>query len=1597
MRHLLRAAIVTGGVFAVVAIVLGWMGYSFVRRELPDFLEDNLSDALDRPIKVGEFRRLGPTGIRLGPSIVPPTETNFTWVKAKALDVSFNPFELLITRTLRPSIIFIEPEVALKQSFDGEWQLEPPNSVGEEGFFKTELKSLQIRNAGLAIGPISRTSIVEVPEGVTSATLILLENVNLRLRFSGVDNQTASVVVGGRLNNGAFQMRGEGKLDTRDANLTLRGQQLPIESVNPLFGGDFFVRDGLLSCNLDLKLRPAEDEPLTLAGTARLRHGDLVFAALPSPIQDINGTLTLDGLGGSLENSSLKFGAIFVRASGDVDLREGLDLQIEIPEVIVEDIESSFAQELPLATAGSFRVNTAIIGDLLDPQASGQLTSLGLVQVDRLGINSIAADFAANLENFTLNQAIIRPTTGGTITARGTAGFRQADLLRPDLDFTAQTNLPLDSLATLYGVTLPFGLELGPLIADAHITGKPDDPRATATWQLPRSTFPGRGQAAYSNLRAAVQNTHFQVGDGTLQANADADLSNLDWQATLVGTTLSLGAVSPLLRGTLDTDLRASGNLLALGPEGIQADGFLQLSDTIPLNIDGAEQVLTGPLTARFAWTGKRLEVPEAVAPNLYISGGTDVTFAQEVGLPDLTVMNFAVRLSNFNLDAAYSLLDTPEWVRITGFLDFDGTLQGSLSDPQLSGKAGLRQFAVNQFALASDVVGPLWASLPDGALIALRGAQTEIAAEIDPSLRPNSFRVVNGDLLAEGQREGDMLNAELRNFDLGSLEMRPIENPDLGTAGGILNANARFNLADVFAPEVAASFEITSPALGTIQAETFTGDFFYRDGQALLTGGDLQVTPDTQFRLTASGSLLPQWQGQAEITAVNAQLEDVLQVLSIYSYADLGNLFDPPPLGTAADLATHSAGNSDASLLAQTTLAWALRELAQIQTDQQGAVLLPGLDQLDGNISGRLGLAISQSEGISADFDFSGRDWIWGAYDFGNQFVAQGRYQNQILSLTPVEFHAGETRLSLAGDVSLSDSNLEVLAENLPLKAASNLLESPIEVAGLVNLNANLTGSYANPFLVGQFAVDDATVNQQPLQEVSSRFKYQDAYFSVDGRVIGAVPEPLTFSGRVPYALPFMAVQPDIQEIDLKASLQDDALSLVNLLTPLLTWGGGKANIDVRLGGTLQRPLVTGVAVFKGAIFNSPFLNASLQDLDGEVQFRGTQIRVPSLTGSLFDGEFELTGSLPLLTTDAIPANRGLNLALNDVDFRYFNEVRSRVNGNVTLTNALLEPVIGGEVLLQDSLVRVGPELLALGNTLLANPTLDRLSASFDELVPVQFDRLQVVLEPAIAKAPPLVSLDLEGDLAISGPTNALYAEGEVALLDGWINTITAEFLVEQGHDNIAIFLPEYGLDPYLDLIFSARVPLQRNYNLRPLNVTIGAAEIPDIDPLGSTTVFDEIQIEARVKGPATNLFDNLRLTSNPPYSQEQLLGMTSGGYLADLGGGDPSLALGSNLLSALSADAQDSVGNALGLKRFRLTATTILPSETGDSLGYGIGINVGITENLSATLVQVLNQNQPVQLNTRYRIDDNWGVRGSTDFNDENRVFLEYRVDVN
>ena len=392
-----------------------------------------------------------------------------------------------------------------------------------------------------------------------------------------------------------------------------------------------------------------------------------------------------------------------------------------------------------------------------------------------------------------------------------------------------------------------------------------------------------------------------------------------------------------------------------------------------------------------------------------------------------------------------------------------------------------------------------------------------------------------------------------------------------------------------------------------------------------------------------------------------------------------------------------------------------------------------------------------------------------------------------------------------------------------------------------------------------------------------------------------------------------------------------------------------------------------------------------------------GQPILSSSLQGELMDGRFSLVGEVPLLTS-ADPVASPLTLTLNQLQFDFADEIVSQVDGHLRLRDSLQTPVLEGEVHLNQAQVRVGQNLLQIAETVLDNPEIQEfVEAVLNDVegIPGTFDGVTIALDtPAKIQAKPLLSLDLLGATTVSGPFAAPRLNGTIAVLDGWVNTITAQFDLVPGYPNTLTFMDS--LDPDLDLRFEAFLPRQRRYNAvtNPF-LTGNSAEIPDIDPLENLTIFDEVRVIATLQGPASQALDNLTLVSSPALPESQLASLVTGGYLSDLPGGEPLLAIGTNVLNSFFIDEQEAIAQALGLRRFRLQASTVLPTASGDTYSYGVGMGLALTDDLSVSLVQILNQDQPYQFNVFYRVNDHLGIGSSTDFTDNSRMTLQYYID--
>ncbi len=161
------------------------------------------------------------------------------------------------------------------------------------------------------------------------------------------------------------------------------------------------------------------------------------------------------------------------------------------------------------------------------------------------------------------------------------------------------------------------------------------------------------------------------------------------------------------------------------------------------------------------------------------------------------------------------------------------------------------------------------------------------------------------------------------------------------------------------------------------------------------------------ESRIALSGNVKtgnnPEFQVQANID--QAKIEQLLQAFSIYSFQDFSSGLQPPNLAGAEALQTQPVGlTANSSLLTQ------LREFSTItaSTAQPQAGLnqqqtpVPALEELQGLISGQIGVSGSVRSGINANFNITGSRWDWGQYNI-NEVIANGSFTDGTFTLQPL------------------------------------------------------------------------------------------------------------------------------------------------------------------------------------------------------------------------------------------------------------------------------------------------------------------------------------------------------------------------------------------------------------------------------------------------------------------------------------------------------------------------------------------------------------------------------------------------------------------
>ncbi|MEM1281492.1 MAG: translocation/assembly module TamB domain-containing protein, partial [Cyanobacteria bacterium P01_H01_bin.152] len=143
-----------------------------------------------------------------------------------------------------------------------------------------------------------------------------------------------------------------------------------------------------------------------------------------------------------------------------------------------------------------------------------------------------------------------------------------------------------------------------------------------------------------------------------------------------------------------------------------------------------------------------------------------------------------------------------------------------------------------------------------------------------------------------------------------------------------------------------------------------------------------------------------------------------------------------------------------------------------------------------------------------------------------------------------------------------------------------------------------------------------------------------------------------------------------------------------------------------------------------------------------------------------------------------------------------------------------------------------------------------------------------------------------------------------------------------------------------------------------------------------------------------------NLDLSSSPPRSDAEIITLLSGnvvGALDVLGSDNALTGIGTFVGSALLNSVRDFLGDTIPISDVRLFQTSESGSGVNDGEDIGAEVGFEISPTISVSVLKVLTSDTPFQFNMRYRLSDEFTLRGTTsyeDFNDRTGVLLEYET---
>jgi hypothetical protein len=407
-------------------------------------------------------------------------------------------------------------------------------------------------------------------------------------------------------------------------------------------------------------------------------------------------------------------------------------------------------------------------------------------------------------------------------------------------------------------------------------------------------------------------------------------------------------------------------------------------------------------------------------------------------------------------------------------------------------------------------------------------------------------------------------------------------------------------------------------------------------------------------------------------------------------------------------------------------------------------------------------------------------------------------------------------------------------------------------DIGGALETGTRITGTFAKPRATMGFELTNARYASLAVPRILGSVEYDGKLLAVHDAEATFAKGSVLLAGTLPFSLNPLGVD---QKAPLSFTLGLSGLDLAPF-APFVpgpqTKLGGTLNGRLAFEGSTGAPRVVGNVALADGMYVSGLDRAAITKANAQLAFLGTSVALEALHANVGGGTLDGSGRLDLPFPEVHTSNYAMTLIARGARVDSPQYGRGTIDGTLQLHRGPSMAILSGDVALTNASIPI----LSIYRNATAGAAAPGVRGvkGFD----IGFDVIaRAGKNVRVQASSPYLDIGTSGLLDLTGTLAAPKLEGVLTATPGGIfSTYNRVFRVQAA---TVTFTPAQGVLPYLALRAYAHVT---NPDPDPTRNTVGSADIT-----------------VTVDGPADELAAGtgsaITYASNPPYSQEQIVGL--------------------------------------------------------------------------------------------------------------------------